>query len=133
MIALDTNVLLRLVLRDDPVQATIAERLMRDAKRDGTPLYVSDAVLCELAWVLKGFPALKRVDIAQLLADLLDAELIQVEGDRAAERAVRAYAEGPGDFADYLIRERALAAGATVVATFDRALKSDPGFRVLTR
>ena len=45
-----------------------------------------------------------------------------------AERALRAFADGKGDFADFLLRERAFAHGAQAVATFDRALLGSPGF-----
>jgi predicted nucleic-acid-binding protein len=44
------------------------------------------------------------------------------------KRATEAYAAGRGDFADYLIAERAMTNGASVIATFDRALEADKRF-----
>jgi predicted nucleic-acid-binding protein len=131
MIALDTNVLVRLVLQDDEAQAKVAERLVVRARREQTRLFVADVVLCELVWVLTSRARLSRVDIADAIERLLGTELIVVNDVAAADRALSAFRAGKGDFADYLIREQALLAGATEVATFDRALKGDPGFRLM--
>jgi len=57
--------------------------------------------------------------------------MIVVSNTGIARRAVAAYRDGAGDFADYLTREQALAAGAAQVVTFDRAVKGEPGFKVL--
>jgi predicted nucleic-acid-binding protein len=131
VIALDTNVLVRLVLYDDEGQAKAAERLVVRARRERTPLWISDVVLCELVWVLTRRVGLERPDIADALDQLLRTELITVGEARLVERALAAYRAGKGDFADYLIREQAEAAGANEVATFDRALKGEDGFRVI--
>lgn len=131
MIAVDTNVLVRLVVGDDPKQGRAAQRLLLQARRSGESVYVADAVLCELVWVLTSRYKLNRTACASALEALLDVELIEVEGAAALESAVRSYATGRGDFADYLIRERSRAAGATEIVTFDRALKGEEGFRVI--
>ncbi len=131
MIALDTNVLVRIVLQDDESQARAAERLLIRARRDGTDLFVADVVLCELVWVLTRRTRHPRREIADALEQLLRTELITVTDASRIERAIAAYRRGKGDFADYLIREQARAAGAREVATFDRALKAEDGFRQL--
>jgi predicted nucleic-acid-binding protein len=131
VIALDTNVLVRLILEDDDTQARAAERLFVRARRERTALFVADVVLCELVWVLSRRAELSRTDIAKALDQLLRTELIIVADRVGAHRALEAYRAGKGDFADYLIREQARAADADEVVTFDRALKTEPGFRVL--
>ena len=131
MIALDTNVLVRLVLHDDEAQARTAERLFIRARRNQTPLFVADVVLCELVWVLKRRAGVSRADIVNTLDRLLRTELIVVSSAANAENALAAYRAGKGDFADYLIREQSRAMRATEVVTFDRALKGENGFRVL--
>lgn len=131
MIGLDTNVLVRIVLEDDPVQARAAERLFVRARHEQTALFVADVVLCELVWVLTRRAGLSRAGIASAVEQLLRTELIVVADAGVADRAVRAYRDGKGDFADYLIREQALAAGADEVVTFDRTLKGDDGFRLI--
>ncbi|NUQ10956.1 MAG: PIN domain-containing protein [Gemmatimonadaceae bacterium] len=131
MIALDTNLLVRLIVQDDEAQARAVERLFIKARRDQTPLFVSDVVLCELAWVLVRRLKINRADIADALDHILRTELVVVADAAAASRAVAAYRNGRGDFADYLIREHALLAEAGDVVTFDRTLKGESGFRVL--
>ncbi|HTE46760.1 MAG TPA: type II toxin-antitoxin system VapC family toxin [Gemmatimonadaceae bacterium] len=131
MIALDTNVLVRLILHDDDAQARAAERLVVKARRERTPLFVADVVLCELVWVLKGRVGRSREEIADVLDRLLRTELILLADAGVAERALEAYRKGKGDFADYLIREQAKAADATEVATFDRQLKGEDHFRLI--
>lgn len=132
MIALDTNVLVRIVLHDDPTQARAAERLFVRARQERTALFVADVVLCELVWVLTRRAGLPRAKIAMALDQLLRTELILVSDPGVADRALRAYRAGKGDFADYLIREQARTFEAEEVVTFDRALKGEEGFRILT-
>jgi len=131
VIALDTNLLVRLLIQDDASQARAVERLFVRARRDRTPLFVADVMLCELVWVLARRAKQPRTEIAVALEWLLDAESIVVSDARIARRALAAYRGGAGDFADYLIREQALAAGAVEVVTFDRAVRGEPGFKVL--
>lgn len=131
MIALDTNVLVRLVLYDDETQGKAAERLVVRARREQTELFLADVVLCELVWVLTRRAGLSRADIAAALDQLLRTELVIVANPAIVDRALAAYRTGVGDFADYLMREQALAAGASEVATFDRAFKGEIGFRII--
>ena len=131
MIALDTNLLVRLVLHDDEAQARVAERLFIRARRNQTPLFLADVVLCELVWVLKRHSGLSRADIADTLDRLLRTELIVLADAAIAENALAAYRAGKADFADYLIREQSRAAGAKEVVTCDRALKRENGIRII--
>ena len=131
MIGLDTNVLLRLLLGDDARQEVAAGRLFATATRDGTPLFVSDAVLCEISWVVRRQYRFDRARTANLLLEVVQTAGVVVVDSGAVERAIRDYRAGAGDFSDYLIRERALAAGATEIVTFDRILKREHSVRVL--
>ena len=131
MIGLDTNLLVRLLIQDDASQARAVERVFIRARRDRKQLFVADVVLCELVWVLSRRAKLSRVGIADALEQLLNAETISVSDSGVARGALAAYRAGSGDFADYLIREQALAVGASEVVTFDRALRGETGFKVL--
>jgi predicted nucleic-acid-binding protein len=131
MIALDTNLLVRLLLQDDATQARAVERLVARAQRQRTPLFVADIELCKLVWVLVRRAKQSRAEIHDALEHLLDAEMIMVAETGIVRRALAAYREGAGDFAVYLIREQALMAGTSEVVTFDRAVKGEAGFRVL--
>jgi len=128
MIALDTNVLVRFLVEDDARQTAEAAALIkRVVDADGT-LFVSDIVLCETVWVLAGSYRIPRAEIASALRELLRARHLTFQAPDQIARALDAFARARGDFADYLIREHARAAGCDSVATFDRALTRENGF-----
>lgn len=128
MIALDTNVLVRLLVNDEPTEVQAARALLDHAVETGVHVFVSSVVLCETAWVLRSTYRMHREAVVTGLAWVLAAHPLVVESRVAASRALTAYATGRGDFADYLIRETARAHGAHAIATFDRALYDDDGF-----
>ena len=122
MIALDTNILVRLLVEDDPVQARAARRAVQTAEAHGSPLLVLPEVLVETAWVLASGYGYGRADIADALAAVLASGAFEVADRAAASTAVAHYRER-GDFADHVIVARAGAAGAQLVLSFDRALQ----------
>lgn len=130
MIGLDTNVLVRFLVKDNDVQTRRAVALVKRAVDENEALYVSDVVLCELVWVLESSYGVGRDEIAAHVAKLLRARQLAFRDADMLARALDAYQTGRGDFADYVIRGDALAAGADSVATFDKALLRDKGFRL---
>lgn len=128
MIALDTNVLVRYLVEDDRQQSARAAKLVDEAVESETPLYVSDIVLCETVWVLASAYRVPRAELASLLRRLLHAKALRFDAADVLLRALDAFEGGKGEFADYLIRESARAAGCEKVATFDRALLKEGGF-----
>lgn len=128
MIALDTNVLIRFLVEDDPVQCRQAKALIRRAIASGEPCFVSEVVLCEIVWVLESSYRVERVEIGRVLDRLLRAQRLRFRSSERLARALAAYTSGRGDFADYWIREAAGEGGCESVATFDRALLREPGF-----
>jgi predicted nucleic-acid-binding protein len=101
VITLETNVLLRFVVKDDELQHRAADRLFQSAVRSAETLYVADAVLCKFCWMLSSRYKLSRFDVASALAAIMQSELIVVEHADAAERALDAFRNGRGGFADY--------------------------------
>lgn len=128
MIALDTNVLVRFLVEDDPAQSARAARLIDRAVARNEALFVSDLVLCETVWVLLSAYRVPRAEVAALLAQVLKASHLAFRDAEALLRALQGFVRGKGDFADYVIREHALMAGCDDVATFDRALLKEKGF-----
>jgi predicted nucleic-acid-binding protein len=126
--AIDTNVLVRFLVEDDERQTKAAAALIGRAVSSGKTLFVSDVVLCETVWVLVGSYGVARTEIATTLRQLLRAKHLGFQAPDILVRALEAFAMGGGDFADYLIREHARAAGYEKVATFDRALLREDGF-----
>ena len=128
MIGLDTNVIVRYLVEDDEAQSRRATTLIEATIARDEELFISDIVMCETVWVLSSSYRFSRTEIANTLAALLRARsMVFTSTDRLA-RSLDAFRNGKGDFADYLIRELARAAGADTVATFDRSLLKEPGF-----
>ena len=131
MIALDTNVLLRLILSDDPAQHLRARALIdaHPPAANGRPrLFVPPLVVCEIVWALEGRYRLPHPDVLRILKGLLDARDLEIGDADAFSAVLRRYENGKGDFEDYYIAESALRAGCDSVATFDKALHKDAGF-----
>lgn len=128
MIGLDTNVLVRFLVEDDPKQSAQAARVIEEAIARQEALFISDIVMCEAVWVLASVYEFSRPEIADVLGNLLRAESVVFPSTDRLASALDAYRRGKGDFADYLIREQARAHGADAVATFDKALLKEPGF-----
>ena len=128
MTASDSNILVRLFANDDPRQTALAAALLADVAADGERLFVSNVVLCETVWTLARTYRFRRERIGVVIDDLLASDVLMVEDSDDVSAALAAFRAGRGDFADYLIRERARRAGALPVATFDETVMHEDGF-----
>ena len=115
MIALDTNILARYLLDDEPAQARTARRLLADAKAE---YWIPVTVVLELAWVLRKADAPRSVVMARL-RDLLSLRSVRVQNADLVFQALRRAAQGI-DLADAL--HLVLSGKAERFATFDEAL-----------
>jgi predicted nucleic-acid-binding protein len=128
---IDTNVLVRFLTEDDPVQARKASAWIRTVAGRHEKCFISPIVLCELAWVLRGAYKVSKVDLLTTL-DRLMATAQFVIGDKDIVRsAIAAYRAGPADFADYVIGAMHTEDGCGRTVTFDRRLRGAPGFQLL--
>ena len=123
MIAIDTNVLLRYLLRDDEAQAERARRIFERAEH----ILITDVVLAEALWTLMGrrYDAAKS-DLIAVVDKLLQEPKVRFEDDEIIWSALQAYRETDADFADALIVYKALKTatlgnGVDTVYTFDAA------------
>ena len=128
MTGIDTNVLVRFLVGDDPAQESRAVALFARANAAGEKLFVPQIVVCELAWVLSYAYDKSRSEIAAGLSTLLRARQLTFEEVDQIQTALERFAAGHGDLADWLIWERSRAAGAERVATFDGRLLRSPEF-----
>ena len=119
MIALDTNVLLRFLLRDDEEQAEAAARLLRRLTLED-PGFVSREVLVELVWALEYTYRYSRDQVATVLNELLNVAALQIEWASEVVEAAGGYRRGGADFADRMIAAAARRAGAVPLYTLDR-------------
>jgi predicted nucleic-acid-binding protein len=131
MTALDTNVLVRFLVKDDPQQSRKAARVVQDALAKGNAIFISDTTLVETVWVLGRSYKLLKKDIVSTIRKLLASRNLRFSSVDLVTAATRSFENGKGGFADYIIKEQSLAAGSTAVVTFDKALKSDADYVVL--
>jgi predicted nucleic-acid-binding protein len=125
---LDTNVVVRLLIGDDPQQTPIAEQAFLDAIASGG-VYLPDVVLAEVAWVLRGYD-LERTTRYQLLERLVRTRGVVVDDIDAVIDALEQFRLG-GDLADQLILARAASTGALPVLSFDRRFAASAGVELL--
>jgi predicted nucleic-acid-binding protein len=132
MRGLDTNVLLRALTLDDPVQAEAAKRAFQNAREKDETFFVSVIVLCELIWTLRGKPyELDRESLSNLVSELLDDGLFEIQDRSLVQQALRDYRQGRADFADYLLGWKNRAAGCRDTLTFDGKLRKHEVFTLL--
>jgi predicted nucleic-acid-binding protein len=131
MIGIDTNILLRLWLNDDPVQSKRIDQLL--AEHGGLPgsLLVTDVVLVEAVWTLKS--AFEQEKHAQLIAvrSLLEETAFAFEDREAVAAALTLFESGSCGFADCLVVAKHARQGCDFTATFDRGMRKLPGVKVL--
>jgi predicted nucleic-acid-binding protein len=120
MIAVDTNILMRLFIADTPAQAVAARRLVDEAAARRASVFVSSVVLAELCWALKKIYRFPKPDIVDALRTILDNDVFLIADRSCVEIALETWCDRPADFADYLIAAMARSAGATTTYTFDK-------------
>lgn len=130
MIGLDTNVLVRYIAQDDPIQSPKATRLIESLTAEA-PGYVTVVSIIELVWVLTGCYNSTREEISAILETLLRSkELVVAEAD-TVWKALRIYQGNKADFADSLIERSANAAGCTYTASFGRGAAKACGMQLI--
>jgi predicted nucleic-acid-binding protein len=124
VLALDTNVLVRYLVRDDQQQFEKARRLIKREADNGEPVLVSLLVLLETEWVLRSRYELAKLEILSAFSTLLDASDLAFEDEPSVEHALYSWKDSVADFADCLIDARNRRLGCRATATFDtKALK----------
>ena len=126
MIGLDTNVLVRYIMQDDPKQAKLATKLIESLNEE-LPGFISLVSVVELSWVLESAFELSRRQIVEAFQNLMSVDAFKIERVSVVAGAIRAYAEGKADFADYLIERSSVQAGCDRTMTFDREAAKSGG------
>ena len=115
MIGLDTNVLIRYLVRDDEAAYQIAQDLISNSD-----VMIDSSVLLETEWVLRSRYKLGKGQIVGVFDWLLTASEISFDNEAALEIAMHLWTNSVADFADCLFVARYMEGGCTAVATFDR-------------
>ena len=132
MTAIDTNILIRFLVRDDARQADRVYRRLKQAEASHERLLIPLLVVLETIWVLESAYTRPRADIVAALEDVRRMPVFALEADAVVERALAAARDSTGDLADLLIVCAAQAGGCAEVLTFDQRAARLPGFRLLS-
>ncbi|HMP75200.1 MAG TPA: type II toxin-antitoxin system VapC family toxin [Kiritimatiellia bacterium] len=131
MIAVDTNVLVRFLVRDDEKQAQAVRRRLQHAEQNRERLFIPLPVLLETVWVLESAYDMARSAILDALRDMRHMTVFEFEAVDVVERFLADGDAGKADMADLLIAHSARAAGCDKVITFDRGAARHPFVELL--
>ncbi|XGB43928.1 MAG: type II toxin-antitoxin system VapC family toxin [Nodosilinea sp. LVE1205-7] len=128
MIGLDTNILVRYLTRDDEQQWRQAAAVIQQSQ----PCFITNIVLCELVWVLRGPTySFRKEEIIGVMEPMLHSVAFEFENRSIVDQALQRYKQGKADFSDYLIGAVARQSGCTETISFDSKLKNERGFQYL--
>ena len=132
MQGLDTIVLLRFLLRDEPRQAKAARAAIAKAASAGEPLCLSLLTVLEAEWVLRTRAGLSKAYLLAVFKQLLEARDLTIAGEAVLEHALYLYENGAADFADCLLVADYQAQGCSSMLTFDAKASKVPGGQPLS-
>jgi predicted nucleic-acid-binding protein len=131
MIGIDTNVLVRLIVADEPKQTALARDFIRDRCAPEDPGFISNVVLAEVAWILARGYGYPRTAIADAIERIMEIAQLQVESSTDVASALADFRQGPAGFTDCLVAHLNRTAECTHTVTFDRKAAKLPGFELL--
>ncbi len=120
MIAIDTNVIIRFLMRDDEKQAQVVYKRFKKAAVLQEQLFVPLVVVLEIIWVLESAYDMSRADILCAISDLLQMPIFDFENSNALGLFIAAGKRTKGDLSDLLIACSAESSGCYAVLTFDK-------------
>ena len=130
MLAIDTNVLVRYLVGDDPKQAEVAGKLLEGLVPE-TPGFICREVIVETVWVLERAYKFPRIQIADVLIELVSTDSLVVEAADDMARAAFRYRQGGAGFSDMMILSAGQRAGHSPLYTFDWTLARVEGAALL--
>jgi len=131
MVGLDTNVLIRYLTQDDPVQSAQATGILERRLTPKNPGFVSVVAMVETVWVLDRAYGQTAQETATAVERLLQVEVLAIENEQEVFTAMVALKRGRGSFADALIAELGARTGCTRTLTFDQKALRLPSFELL--
>jgi predicted nucleic-acid-binding protein len=130
MIGIDTNVLVRYLTHDDPIQTAIAVKMI-DSLTIEAPGFLSLVVIVELVWVLETSYRFPKYEITGALDGLMRSKELVVERADIVWQAVSKFKSSRSDFSDCLIERCGHAVGCQHTITFDQRAASAAGMKLL--
>ena len=128
MIGLDTNILVRYLAQDDPVQSAKATEIIEERLSEDEPGFISLVTIAEAVWVLDRLYDQSPQEIAQLIERMLQSDTLFFQNEQEVFTAMVALKAGRGSFADALIGALGTWAGCSLTLTFDKRAARLAGF-----
>ena len=128
MIGLDTNVVVRYLAQDDPIQSPKATEIIERRLTTDNPGFVSIVAMVETVWVLDRAYGLPKHEIAAAVERMLQTEVLVVENEQEVFTAMIVLKEGRGSFSDTIIAALGAKAGCPFTLTFDQKALRMSGF-----
>ena len=120
MIGLDTNVIIRYLVQDDPRQSSLATQLIEQYLSLKAPGYITLLTLVEITWVLESCYKQPSDAIRAVLRKMLSTKVLVVQQADIATRALERYEQHGGDFSDAVMAVTGETSGCTTTLTFDK-------------
>lgn len=131
MIALDTNVIVRFLVRDDDKQAQIVLKRLKLAECNGESLFIPLIVVLETIWVLESAYKKSRSQILGAIEEMLRMQIFKFERDHVITQVLSDAKAEAFDLADLLVAYSARSSGCSACITFDKTATKHPLFQLL--
>ena len=128
VIGIDTNILVRIITRDDEKQSQIA---LDYVSNSSTPFVINHIVICELVWVLESAYKYDKKQIIKALECILKVKQFLILEKNSVRSALKLYAETTIDFSDALIGYVNKEEGCEFTITFDKATSKTTIYKLL--
>jgi predicted nucleic-acid-binding protein len=131
MNGLDTNILIRYITQDDPIQSAKATEIIENRFTRERPGFISLVTMAEVVWVLGSVYELPEREIADTVERMLQADSLMVQNEQQVFTAMVALRRGWGAFSDALIAAVGAWAGCDSTLTFDKKALRLSGFELV--
>jgi predicted nucleic-acid-binding protein len=131
MIGLDTNILVRHIMQDDPLQSPKATRIIERRLSEESPGFISVATMLETAWVLENIYGLSRLELARAIETILQVRTFVAQNEREIHAAMFTLKTGHSSFGDALIGALGTWAGCDTTLTFYKKASALRGFELV--
>jgi predicted nucleic-acid-binding protein len=117
MIGVDTNILVRYLAQDDPLQSPQATQIIEHYLTESRPGFVSLVTMVEIVWVLDRIYGLSDPELAAVVERMLQTDTLSIQNEQEVFTAMATLKAGKGSFADALIGALGAWAGCTSTLT----------------
>ena len=132
MKAIDTNVLIRFIAKDDDKQANLIYQLFKQTEEKNEKLFVPLLVVLEIIWVLQSVYEISNADILATFSDLLSMPILFFESEEVVRNFIDSARNTTFDLSDILIAHSSHLSGCQSILTFDKKASKFKYFELLS-